>query len=48
MIDDALNAEDIVHAEPKLHEMMKAYKESQAKSVEWRKKDEPTLCKKQR
>ena len=33
--DDASNAEDAVYAEPKLNEMMKAYKESQQKAVEY-------------
>lgn len=33
--DDATNAEDAVYAEPKLNEMMKAYKESQAKAAEY-------------
>ena len=33
--DDASNAEDAVYAEPKLNEMMKAYKESQAKAAEY-------------
>jgi hypothetical protein len=33
--DDASNAEDAVYAEPKLNEMMKAYKDSQAKAAEY-------------
>jgi hypothetical protein len=33
--DDASNAEDAVYAEPKLNEMMKAYKESQTKAAEY-------------
>lgn len=33
--DDAANAEEAVYAEPKLNEMMKAYKESQQKAVEY-------------
>jgi len=33
--DDASNAEEAVYAEPKLNEMMKAYKESQAKAAEY-------------
>lgn len=33
--DDASNAEDAVYAEPKLNEMMKAYKDSQQKATEY-------------
>ena len=33
--DDASNAEDAVYAEPKLNDMMKAYKESQQKATEY-------------
>jgi hypothetical protein len=33
--DDAANAEEAVYAEPKLNDMMKAYKESQQKAVEY-------------
>ena len=33
--DDAENAEEAVYAEPKLNEMMKAYKESQQKATEY-------------
>jgi hypothetical protein len=33
--DDASNAEEAVYAEPKLNEMMKSYKESQAKAAEY-------------
>ena len=33
--DDASNAEEAVYAEPKLNEMMKAYKDSQAKAAEY-------------
>jgi hypothetical protein len=33
--DDASNAEEAVYAEPKLNEMMKAYKDSQQKAVEY-------------
>jgi len=33
--DDASNAEEAVYAEPKLNEMMKAYKDSQSKAAEY-------------
>ena len=33
--DDAANAEEAVYAEPKLNDMMKAYKESQQKATEY-------------